>query len=67
MDPISKDLITFYTYYRSYKYKVLLFRLTNRLAMYQRYINNVLFNYFNKFYTAYLDNIFIYLDNKLKY
>jgi Reverse transcriptase (RNA-dependent DNA polymerase) len=67
MDPISKDLITFYTYYRSYKYKVLPFKLINGLAIYQRYINDVLFNYLNKFYTVYLDNILIYLDNKLKY
>jgi len=31
---ISKDLITFYTQYRSYKYKVLLFRLINGPAIY---------------------------------
>ena len=30
-------------------------------------MNDVLFNYFNKFCTVYLDNILIYLDNKLKY
>ena len=35
--------------------------------MYQRYINNVLFNYLNKFYTVYLDDILIYLDNKLEH
>jgi len=35
--------------------------------MYQRYINDVLFNYLNKFYIAYLDDILIYSDNKLKY
>jgi hypothetical protein len=67
MDPILKDLITFCTRYGSYKYKVLPFRLTNRLATYQRYINNVFFNYLDEFYTAYLDDILIYLDNKLKY
>ena len=57
----------FYTRYGSYKYKVLPFRLINRLAMYQQYINNVLFNYLNEFYTVYLDDILIYLDNKLKH
>jgi len=46
---------------------VLPFRLTNRLATYQRYINNILFNYLNDFYTAYLDNIIIYSKNKLEY
>jgi len=46
---------------------VLPFRLTNGLAIYQRYINDVLFNYFDDFYTAYLDNIIIYSKNKLEY
>jgi hypothetical protein len=67
MDPILEDLTIFYTRYGSYKCKVLPFRLTNRPATYQRYINNILFNYLNEFYTAYLDNILIYLDNKLKH
>src|SRR6266702_2858919 len=57
----------FCIYYRSYKCKVFPFRLINKPAIYQRYINNILFNYLNKFYTAYLDNILIYLDNKLKH
>jgi len=43
------------------------FRLTNGLATYQRYINDVLFNYLNNFYTAYLDNIIIYSENELEY
>jgi hypothetical protein len=30
-------------------------------------MNNVLFNYLNNFYTAYLDNILIYLKDKLNY
>jgi len=67
MDPILEDLITFRTRYGSYKYKILPFRLTNGLAIYQRYINNVLFDYLNEFYTVYLDNILIYLDNELEY
>jgi len=46
---------------------VLPFRLTNGLATYQRYINDILFNYLNDFYTAYLDNIIIYFKNKLEY
>jgi hypothetical protein len=46
-----------------YKYKVLLFGLTNRLIIYQKYINNILFDYLDNFYTAYLNNIFIYSDD----
>jgi len=30
-------------------------------------MNDILFNYLNDFYIAYLDNILIYLDNKLEY
>jgi len=67
MDPALEDLIMFRTRYGFYKYKVLPFRLMNGPATYQRYINNVFFNYLNEFYTAYLDNILIYLDNKLKH
>src|SRR6266516_1487032 len=67
MDPASEDLTTFRTRYRSYKCKVLPFRLTNGLATYQRYINDVLFNYLNDFCTAYLNDIMIYSDNELEY
>jgi len=67
MDPGSEDLTIFRTCYGTYKYKVLPFRLTNGLATYQRYINNILFNYLNDFCTAYLDNIIIYFKNELEY
>jgi len=67
MDPKLEDLTIFQTYYGTYKYKVLPFRLTNGPAIYQRYINNVLFNYLNDFYTACLDNIIIYSKNELEY
>jgi len=30
-------------------------------------MNNILFNYLNDFYIAYLDNILIYSDNELEY
>jgi hypothetical protein len=30
-------------------------------------MNDVLFDYLDDFYTTYLDNILIYLDNKLEY
>ena len=62
-----KDLTIFQTRYRIYKCKVLPFRLTNGPATYQQYINNILFDYLNNFYTAYLNDIIIYSENKLKY
>jgi hypothetical protein len=65
--PNSKELTTFRTWFKAYKYKVLPFRLTNSPVIYQQYINNVLFNYLDDFCIAYLDNILIYLNNKLKH
>jgi hypothetical protein len=41
------------------------FGLTNGPATYQRFINDVLFDYLNDFYTAYLDDILIYSENEL--
>ena len=67
MDPSSEDLTTFRTRYGSYKYKVLPFGLTNGPATYQRYMNDVLFDYLDDFYTAYLDDILIYSDNKVEH
>ena len=46
---------------------MLLFGLTNGLATYQRYINDVLFNYLNVFYMAYLNDILIYSNNELEH
>jgi hypothetical protein len=46
---------------------VLPFSLTNGPATYQRYINNVLFDYLDDFTTAYLDNILIYSEDLLEY
>src|SRR6266702_2646512 len=67
INPRSKDLITFRTCYGIYKYKVLPFGLTNGPATYQRYINDILFDYLNDFCIAYLDNIIIYFKNELEY
>ena len=39
------------------------FGLTGEPASWQRFINDVLWEYFNKFCTAYLDNILIYSSN----
>ena len=67
IDPTSKELTTFRTRYGTYKYKVLLFELTNGPAIYQRYINCILLDYLNDFCTAYLDDILIYSDNEVEY
>ena len=43
------------------------FGLTNGPATYQRFMNDVLFDYLNDFYTAYLNDILIYSENELDY
>jgi len=63
INPESEELTTFRTRYGQYKCKVLPFGLTNRPATYQRYMNDVLFEYLDDFYTAYLDDILIYSEN----
>ena len=67
MDPDLEEYMTFYICYGSYKYKVLLFRLYNRPATYQRYINDILMDYIDDFVMAYLDDILIYSKDPLTY
>jgi hypothetical protein len=57
----------FHIRYSYYKYKVIPFGLTNGPTTYQWYMNDILFDYLDDFYTAYLDDILIYLDNELEY
>jgi len=65
MHPDSEDLTTFRTRYGAYKCKVLPFGLTNGPATYQRYMNDILFDYLDDFCTAYLNDILIYSKNEL--
>jgi len=67
MDPDSEDLTTFRTRYGAYKCKVLLEGLTNGLATYQRYMNNILFDYLDDFCMAYFNNILIYSEDPLEH
>lgn len=67
MDPASEEYTTFRTRYGAYKCKVMPFGLTNGPATYQRYMNDVLFDYLDVFCTAYLDDILIYSDNELEH
>ena len=41
--------------------------MTNSPAIYQCYINNILFDYLDDFYIAYLDNILIYSNDPLEH
>ncbi len=56
----SEDLTIFITFFDSYKYHVMLFKLINESTFYQHYMNNVLFEYLHQFCQIYLDDIIIY-------
>jgi len=43
------------------------FDLYNKSILFQKYINNIFREFLDKFCIAYLDNILIYNNNKLKY
>jgi len=53
-------LTAFRTCFSLYKSLVIPFRLTSAPATFQRYINDVLRQYLDIFYNAYLDDILIY-------
>ena len=63
MEASSEDLTTMTTRFGAFKWKVLPFGLTGGPASWQQFINNVLWEYLNRFCTAYLDNILIYSSN----
>ena len=56
----NKNFITFVTFLKAYKYRVLSFELTNDSIIYQQYMNDILFEYLNDFCQIYLNDILIY-------
>ncbi len=63
----DEAFIVFCTRFELFKYLVMLFNLCNESVSFQKYINNTFHEHLNKFYTAYLNDIFIYSDNELKH
>lgn len=60
MHPESLQLTSFRTRYGQYESTVLPFGLCNGPATYQRYMNDVLFDYLDDFTSAYMDDIVIW-------
>jgi len=60
MSSESENLTTFVTFFNVYKYRIMLFKLTNESASFQHYINDVLFECLHKFCQIYLNDILIY-------
>ncbi len=54
----------FKTQYSYFKYQIILFKLTNILTIFQKYINKILVEKLNVFIIIYLKNILIYTNNK---
>jgi len=63
----DEALIVFHTWFKLFKYLVMLFDLCNESVSFQKYINNILHEHLDKFCTAYLNDILIYFDNELKH
>ena len=59
----DEELTTFMTPLGQFKSRVLPFGLTNGPATFQHFINEVLWEYLQKFCIAYVDNILIYSDS----
>lgn len=64
LDPETSDLMTFKTWYGTYKYHMLSFRLMNRPAAFQQLINETLgMDYLDNFITTFINDLIIYLKN----
>ncbi len=63
----NENYITFITVLEAYKYKMLSFKLTNKLIFFQQYMNDVLWDFLNDFCQVYLDNILIYSKMRKKH
>ncbi len=60
-------LIIFHTWFKLFKYLIMLFNLCNESVLFQKYINNTFCKHLNKFCTVYLNEILIYFNNKLEH
>ena len=63
----SEDATTLASRFGAYKWKVMSFGLTGGPASWQRFFNNLLWEYLNDFCTAYLDDILIYSTSMKKH
>ena len=58
---------TYKTRYNLYESFIINFNLCEISSSFQNYINNVLYEYFDDFYTIYIDDILIYNENRKKH
>jgi hypothetical protein len=67
MSSESENLTTFRCRYRTYKYKVMPFKLTNGPATFQRLVNDIFIDCLDKFLIAFVNNLLIYSKNELEH
>jgi len=63
----NENYITFITALKAYKYKMLSFKLIDKLIFFQQYMNDILWNFLNDFCQVYLDDILIYSKTRKKH
>ncbi len=63
----DEAFIIFHTQFELFEYLVMLFDLCNESILFQKYINNILYEHLNKFCTTYLNDILIYFENELEH
>ena len=63
----DETLTAFCTHFNLFEYLIIPFDLYNEPASFQEYINDTLWEYLNKFCTAYLNNILIYSNNEAEH
>ena len=63
----NETFIIFHICFSLFKYLIIFFDLCNESASFQKYINDILWEYLNKFCTVYLDDILIYSDNEAEH
>lgn len=67
MHPDSVEYTTFKTLFGMYQYNVMPFGLTGGPSSWQRYMNDILFEFLGKFCAVYLDDILIYSNTLEKH
>ena len=60
-------MTAFNTHYDQFEYLIMLFRLYNASSNFQNYINKTIYEYFDMFYSIYLNNILIYSNDENKH
>ena len=63
----DKEKTAFLTRYNLFEYLIILFKLYNAFSTFQAFINEILREYLDVFYSIYLNNILIFSNNKEEY